>query len=87
MTSRGPRPARSGRISTWSATGLALPALAALQTGAASEGLLRDWPQPASGADKNYGYAFQWWALAALIAILYVWFQLIVPHRKARQPG
>ncbi|WP_374669700.1 SURF1 family protein [Ramlibacter sp.] len=68
-------------------TGLDLPALAALQTGAASEGLLREWPQPASGADKNYGYAFQWWALAALIAILYVWFQLIVPHRKARQPG
>lgn len=46
-----------------------------LQTGDASEGLLRDWPQVASGAGKNYGYAFQWFALSALIAGLYIWFQ------------
>lgn len=52
------------------------------QTGAASEGLLRQWPQAGSGAEKNYGYAFQWWAIAALIAILYVWFQLVVPRRR-----
>jgi surfeit locus 1 family protein len=64
-------------------TGLALLDLAVRQTGAPSEGLLRDWPEIASGAGKNYGYAFQWWALSALIAILYAWFQFIAPRRKA----
>ncbi len=66
-------------------TGLPLLALSVQQTGAASEGLQRDWPQPASGAEKNIGYAFQWWAMASLIAILYVWFQHVVPYRKARR--
>ncbi len=64
-------------------TGLDLFPLSVQQTGAPSEGLLREWPQPATGAEKNYGYAFQWWALSALITILYVWFQLVVPRRRA----
>jgi surfeit locus 1 family protein len=64
-------------------TGLPLLPYSVQQTGAASEGLLRQWPQAGSGAEKNYGYAFQWWAIAALIAILYVWFQLLVPRRQA----
>jgi surfeit locus 1 family protein len=67
-------------------TGLPLLALSVQQAGPASEGLLRQWPQAGSGAEKNYGYAFQWWAMAALIAILYVWFQLVLPHRQARRP-
>jgi surfeit locus 1 family protein len=66
-------------------TGLALLELSVQQTGPASEGLLRQWPQPASGAGKNIGYAFQWWALSALIAILYAWFQLVLPRRQARR--
>jgi surfeit locus 1 family protein len=53
------------------------------QTGAASEGLQRDWPPPALGVEKHYGYAFQWFGLAALVVILYVWFQFIAPRRKA----
>lgn len=65
-------------------TGLPLLALSVQQTGAPSEGLLRQWPEAGSGAERNYGYAFQWWAMAALIAILYVWFQLVVPRRQAR---
>jgi surfeit locus 1 family protein len=64
-------------------TGLALLDLAVQQTGGPSEGLLRDWPEPASGVETNYGYAAQWWALSFLIAILYVWFQFIAPRRKA----
>lgn len=63
-------------------TGLALLDLAMQQTGPASEGLLREWPQAATGVEKHYGYAFQWWALSALIALLYVWFQFIAPRRK-----
>jgi surfeit locus 1 family protein len=64
-------------------TGLALVDLAVQQTGPASEGLLRAWPEPASGVEKHYGYTFQWWALSGLIAILYAWFQFIAPRRKA----
>jgi cytochrome oxidase assembly protein ShyY1 len=56
-----------------------------LQTGPASEGLQRDWPVPALGIEKHYGYAFQWFGLAALVVILYVWFQLIAPYRSARR--
>jgi surfeit locus 1 family protein len=56
------------------------------QTGARSEGLLREWPVLGSGVDKHYGYAFQWFALSGLIAILYVWFQIvrrfIFPRRR-----
>lgn len=57
---------------------------AVLQTGGPSEGLQRDWPEAASGVGKHYGYAFQWFGLCGLIAILYVWFQFIAPRRKAR---
>ena len=55
------------------------------QTGAASEGLLREWPAPALGVEKHYGYAFQWFGLAALVTILYVWFQIVAPLRRARR--
>lgn len=65
-------------------TKLPLIDLSVQQLGPASEGLLRDWPQPASGSAKNYGYAFQWWALALLIAVLYVWFRFIAPRRAPR---
>ena len=41
-----------------------------------SKELLRDWPVAAQTADKNYGYAFQWFGLSALITSLYVWFQI-----------
>lgn len=47
------------------------------QTGVASEGLQRDWPVFETGVDKHYGYAFQWFALGSLIAILYIWFQIV----------
>lgn len=57
--------------------GRPLLAVSVQQTGAASEGLLREWPLVGTGAEKNYGYAFQWFALSALIAILYVWFQIV----------
>ncbi len=55
------------------------------ETGPAAQGLLRDWPQAASGVPKHYGYAFQWWALGGLIIILYAWFQFIAPRRAARR--
>ena len=35
--------------------------------------LLREWPAPDRGADTNRSYAVQWFALAALIAAIYVY--------------
>jgi surfeit locus 1 family protein len=45
------------------------------------DGLRRQWPQPAADVQKHYGYAFQWFAMSALIIGLYAWFQLIRPQR------
>lgn len=65
-------------------TGLPLAGLSIRQTGAAADGLLRDWPQINTGVDKHYGYAFQWFGLCALMAILYVWFQIVRRFRGRR---
>ncbi len=68
-------------------TGLALRPLSLLQTEApagAGDGLQRDWPAPALGTAKNQGYAVQWFALAALMVALYVWYQVVQPRRRAR---
>jgi surfeit locus 1 family protein len=72
----------------WSAfqreTAQPLLGVSLLQTGAASEGLLRDWPVVANGVEKHHGYAFQWFGLSGLIALLYVWFQIVQPRRQKR---
>lgn len=65
----------------------ALEPFTVLQTGPASEGLQRNWPEVASTADKHYGYAFQWFGLSALVTILYVWFQFIAPRRAIARSG
>ncbi len=54
------------------ATGLDIQAFLIQQTDPADDGLVRDWPAPDLGAAKNRAYAFQWFGLAGLIAILYV---------------
>jgi cytochrome oxidase assembly protein ShyY1 len=46
------------------------------QTNDASDGLSRAWSVAISGADKNRGYAFQWFALSALALLLFAWFQV-----------
>ena len=66
-------------------TGLPLAGLMVWQTGAASEGLRRDWPEADSGVDKHYGYAFQWFGLCALIGVLFLWFQVVRPFYRSRQ--
>ena len=61
--------------------GSALLPVSLLETGEPSEGLLRDWAAPNIGVEKHYGYAFQWFALCALVVGLYLWFQVITPFR------
>ena len=63
-------------------TRLPLPMLSIQQTDADDQGLQRTWPEVASGVEKHYGYAFQWFGLSALMALLYVWFQIVQPRRK-----
>jgi surfeit locus 1 family protein len=63
-------------------THLALWDRTVLQTDPAGDGLLRDWPAPNLGVEKHHGYAFQWFGLCALIAALYVWFQLVPRFRS-----
>jgi surfeit locus 1 family protein len=42
------------------------------QTSAAPDRLIRDWPRPDAGADMHVGYAFQWYALSATLAALWL---------------
>lgn len=51
-----------------------------MQGGNQDEGLLREWPVINLGVDKHYGYAAQWFGIAALIVALYAWFQWIQPY-------
>ncbi len=44
------------------------------QTSDASDGLRRHWPVPSAGVDKHLGYAFQWYAIAAAVAALMIFF-------------
>jgi surfeit locus 1 family protein len=64
--------------------GLSLLPISVQQTGGPSEGLLREWPKVSSGIETHYGYAFQWFALSALIFILYVWFQIVRRYIPSR---
>lgn len=54
-----------------------------LDDGPVTDALVRQWPAPALDVGKHQGYAFQWFALCALIVGLYVWFQLLRPRRGA----
>ena len=69
-------------------TGLRLAPLSVQQADppgrTADDGLLRRWPRPAVEVQKHHGYAFQWFALCALLTGLYVWFQLLRPRFRRR---
>jgi len=65
-------------------TGLALLPLTVVQLdspSAAADGLVRHWPRPAADVQMHYGYAAQWFAIAAGIAFLYVWHRFIRPGK------
>jgi cytochrome oxidase assembly protein ShyY1 len=66
------------------ASGLKLEPFFVQQTGAGQgEGLVRDWPAPSTGVDKHRGYAFQWYALAAMAALFFV----MTGFRSGRKQG
>lgn len=45
------------------------------------DGLARDWPAADTGAERHYGYAFQWFGLAALTFVLLA----VLTWRRARR--
>ncbi len=58
-----------------------------LQTSPAADGLVRDWPLPAAGIERHRGYAFQWYALAALAAVLTAGYaRRLILRRRHEQP-
>ena len=76
-------PSREGRPAVWQnldfdaferASGLAVARWVVQQTGGSEDGLLRNWPRLSAGVDKHRGYALQWYALAALITALTLFF-------------
>lgn len=56
------------------ASGLRLEPFFVEQTGPKEQGgaLVRDWPLPSTGIEKHKGYAFQWYALAAMALLFFV---------------
>jgi surfeit locus 1 family protein len=54
------------------ATGQEIQPLMILQRNQMEDGLIRDWDRPGSGADKNLGYAVQWFLLAATAIIIFL---------------
>lgn len=54
------------------ASGLNVQSVIVEQLTDTHDGLVRDWPAPASGVEKHRGYAFQWYALAAMAFIFFV---------------
>ncbi|HSV50852.1 MAG TPA: SURF1 family protein [Burkholderiaceae bacterium] len=66
-------------------THLPLFGVSMLQAGPSGDELQRDWPEANLGVAKHYGYAFQWFGLSGLIAVLYVWFQIVRPYNLQRR--
>ena|SRR4051794_35464817 len=55
-----------------SATGLNLQPVMILQQDDIKDGLVRKWVRPDIGIGKNLGYAFQWFAMATAVLIIYL---------------
>jgi surfeit locus 1 family protein len=54
--------------------GMALQPIVLQQRSDDGDGLVRDWPRPDFGVDMHRGYALQWYSLAALGAVLGLFF-------------
>lgn len=62
-------------------TGLPLQPFVVMQTNDLGDHLLRDWPVPSSGADRNYGYMAQWFAMSLVLALM----GLRLAYRRGRR--
>ena len=83
----GPVVRQNADVAFWSGwLGHAPLAGAVLQLQAAEpeddKALLRHWPEPGIGQERHTAYAVQWFAMAAVVIGLTIWFQLISPRRQ-----
>lgn len=53
-------------------SGLTLQPVLLLQTSPMADGLQRAWPRPDTGVSTHVSYAFQWYSLAATLAVLWL---------------
>lgn len=72
----------------WSGLSMQMPIVresqpATTASGAWDDGLVRDWPEPGVDVDRHLGYAFQWYALAALVGVLWLRFVVFGARRTA----
>ena len=63
-------------------TGLALQPIVIEQHSPTPDGLVREWPRPELGYEKNASYALQWYSLAGLAVVLVV----VLSFRRVRAP-
>lgn len=64
---------------------IALQPVVIQQESALEDGLVREWDPPNFGVDRHYGYAFQWFAMATTILVIYLATQVRRNrHEKAR---
>ena len=68
------------------ASGLRAARWVVQQAGGSADGLLRNWPRLSAGVDMHRGYALQWFALAALIAALTLFFGFRALRRRPAIP-
>lgn len=66
-------------------TGLKLQPIVLQQTSDTSDGLARVWDRPDLGVNTHRAYAFQWYAMAVVIVVLY--FALNLRHREGGGNG
>lgn len=64
-----------------------LGGVSVLQTDDDASGLIRDWPRFVGDQHKHLAYAAQWFAMSAIAAGLYLWFQILLPRLKRRSHG
>ncbi|VXB47420.1 SURF1-like protein [Burkholderia sp. 8Y] len=64
-------------------TGLTFQPFVIQQTNDTHDRLVRDWPAPTQGVERNYGYMLQWWGMAAAA----VGFGLYAARRAAKKGG
>jgi cytochrome oxidase assembly protein ShyY1 len=62
-------------------TGLPLQPFVIQQLNNTGDKLVRDWPAPTLGVERNYGYMLQWWGMAAAA----IGFGLYAARRAAKK--
>ena len=65
-----------------------LQGISVLQTGGdLPSAWVRDWPHFVGEQHKHLAYAAQWFAMSAIAAGLYFWFQILLPRLQRRSHG